>query len=631
MKKPSSELISFSILASIILLQEGVILTSMVSSGKTEEVQLFGQWPFSAGSFDDSSGKTYDFAYNESHVELVIGFHGEESRQRIAAIVSHEKGIILNQFLWPNTTRSTVISVPTDRIQKLLRNLAKDENVEYVEPNWKYTAYVMPNDPGWIDQWGPSKIEASTAWDIQKGSNAVLVAVVDTGIYHSHPDLLARYVPLGYDWVNNDADPIDDNGHGTHCAGIIAAAINNSVGIAGLAQVQVMAEKALAHNGMGYSDDLAKAIVHATDQGAKIISCSWGSDRESQLIHKAIKYAANKGALVIAAAGNSGTSNRNYPAAYQEVIAVTATDENDRPAAFTSYGDWVDIAAPGTSIYSTFLWNIYYSMSGTSMACPHVAGVAALVWSQYPEMNDEQVRTQLLNTANDLGPPGFDVFYGNGRVNARKAVSVTISLTGSKILKAPANTVYFLYKNPSESTTPETAYDTVANGIIYGLTANPQRQGFTSLNQLVLETGALNTTSMANSTVVLLGGPCPQKTVGYYESERLTPLKFAANETHYKFITQSNQTIAELSKSMADSGHEDMFVIETMMDKTNLVVIMYGFTWKGTWASGIFFKETISKNLDNYSEGCYVFHWVDDPRQDGVPENSEIHLEYLVH
>jgi len=631
MKKPSSELISFSILASIILLQEGVILTSMVSSGKTDEVQWFRQWPFSADSLDVSSGKTYDFAYNESHVELIIGFHGERSDQRITAVVSREKGIILNQFSWSNTSRSTVVSVPTDRVSKLLKNLARDENVEYVEPNWKYGAYALPNDPRWVDQWGPLKIEADRAWDIQKGSNAVLVAIVDTGIYYSHPDLLARYVSLGYDWVSNDADPVDDNGHGTHCAGIIAAAINNSVGIAGLAQVQVMAEKALAHNGMGYSDDLANAIVHAADQGAKIISCSWGSDRESQLIHEAIKYATNKGALVIAAAGNSGTNTRNYPAAYQEVIAVTATDENDRPAAFTSYGDWIDIAAPGTSIYSTFLWNIYYSMSGTSMACPHVAGVAALVWSQYPEMSNEQVRNQLLNTADDLGSPGFDVFYGYGRANARKAVSVTVSLTGSKILKAPANTAYFLYRNPSESTTPETAYDTVANGIIYGLTANPQRQGFTSLNQLILETGALNTTSIVNATVILLGGPCPQKTVSYYESEKLTPLKFVANETHYKFITQSNQTVALLSRSMADSGHEDMFAIEVLMDKTNLVVIMYGFTWKGTWASGILFKETLSKNLSNYSEGCYVFHWIDDRRQDGVPENSEIHLEYVVH
>jgi hypothetical protein len=331
---------------------------------------------------------------------------------------------------------------------------------------------------------------------------------------------------------------------------------------------------------------------------------------------------------VIAAAGNSGTNTKHYPAAYPEVIAVAATDENDRLAPFSSYGDWIDIAAPGTSIYSTYLWNDYLSLSGTSMACPHVAGVAALEWSQFPEMANEQVRSQLMYTADDLGTPGFDVYYGYGRVDARKAVSLSAALIGSKVVDAPANSVYFLYLNPIEGVKAETAYDAIASGILYGLDINQQQQQFMSTSNLVLASGELDSSRINNSVVVLFGGPCPQKTVGYYENMEKTPLRFAANATHFMFVTQANVTIAALSRVNTYSGHEDMFTIEVFKDKTNLIVIMYGFGWKGTWASGIYLKEVISKNLNAYSENCYVFHWIDSPSQDGVPQSNEIHQEF---
>jgi hypothetical protein len=387
-----------------------------------------------------------------------------------------------------------------------------------------------------------------------------------------------------------------------------------------------MAEKGLAHNGVGYDDDLAKAIVHAADKGANIISCSWGTDRESQLLREAVQYATDAGALVIAAAGNSGTNTRYYPAAFPEVIGVTATDENDRPAAFTTYGDWVSLAAPGTSVYSTYLWNTYASMSGTSMACPHVAGVAALVWSQYPAMSNEQVRNQLLYTADDLGETGRDVFYGFGRVNARKAVERTIALTGSNVLNAPSSTVYFLHLNPTEASAA-TAYDTIASGIVYGLTANPQKQEFTSNSHVLLESGRLNASAIANATIVLFGGPCPQKTVRYYETAGMTPAKFDSDSSSYRFLTQDGQTLAELSRATVDSEHEDMFVVEVLADGTNLIVIMYGFSWRGTWAGGIFFKDTISKSLNWFAEKYCVFHWIDGQQLDGIPESSEIHQE----
>ena len=628
MKKDSRLLTILRTLMLVTITLESLALLNTSAFGIAVEVPWFRQWPFSADAYTGSSEAPYGFAYNGSHVELVVGFHEEnQTDQKLVRIINRNKGSAMNRFSWSHKTKSIVASVPTGEVAKLLEGLVGERNVDYVEPNWDSYIDASVNDPRWMYQWGAARIEADKAWNVQKGDSAILVAVVDTGISYDHPDLKTNYVPLGYDWVNNDTDPMDDNGHGTHCAGIIAAALNNSIGVAGLAQVRIMAEKALTHNGAGYDDDLAKAIIHAADQGARIISCSWGSNGESQLLHDAVQYATNAGALVVAAAGNSGTKKRHYPAAYPEVISVTATDENDRPAAFTTYGDWVDLAAPGTSIFSTYLWNSYLSMSGTSMACPYVAGVAALVWSQYPAMSNEQVRNQLLYTADDLGTVGFDVFYGFGRVNARKAVEQTVALTGSGIVSAPANSVYFMHVNPTKDTSAATAYDTIASGVVYGLTANSQRQEFASNSRLILESGRLNTSALANATVVLFGGPCPQETVRYYENAGMTPVKFEADETSYKFLTQNGQTIAELSRGSVDSGREDMFVVEVLTDGTDLIVIMYGFSWEGTWASGIFFKEIISKSLNWYAEKYYVFHWIDGLHQDGIPESGEIHQE----
>jgi len=294
---------------------------------------------------------------------------------------------------------------------------------KYVEPNFKYNVDFVPNDPYWNQQWGPTKIGVDKAWNTTTGDPSILVAVIDTGVDWDHPDLVANYVPLGYDWVNNDTDPMDDHGHGTHCAGIIAASLNNSIGIAGIAQVHIMAEKAINEHGIGDEASLANAIIHAVDQGAKILSNSWGDTQESELIHNAIKYAYDQDVLVVAAAGNWASKVKMYPAAYDEVVAVTATNQTDSPASFTSFGNWVELAAPGVKIYSTMYDNDYANLSGTSMACPHVSGVAALAWSMFPNATRNWIRQWLHYTADDLGEPGFDEYYGYGRINAEKAVT----------------------------------------------------------------------------------------------------------------------------------------------------------------------------------------------------------------
>jgi thermitase len=361
---------------------------------------------------------------NENSSELIIGIDNTHptAHSDLTDLLNKYQGKVVNTISANGKPIALVTTVPPAKSYTFQQAVKTSGLARYIEPNKKYQTQFTPNDPYWTQQWAPTKIQADYAWNTTQGNHTILVAVIDTGIDYTHPDLTANYVPLGYDWVNNDNNPIDDNGHGTHCAGIIAAQTNNTIGIAGLAQVRIMAEKGLNSIGNGYDDDLANAIIHAVDQGANILSNSWGGTESSELLHDAIKYAYNHGVLIVAAAGNAASTYKHYPAAYDEVIAVTATTSFDLPAPFTSFGDWAELGAPGVSILSTMPGNYYDLKGGTSMACPHVAGLAALIWSQFPKASRDWIRAQLRFTADDLGEPGFDVYYGYGRINAKKAV-----------------------------------------------------------------------------------------------------------------------------------------------------------------------------------------------------------------
>jgi len=354
--------------------------------------------------------------------EIVIGMNAHESSySRVKSIVANFAGKIKDEISIASNVKAFVAIVPFELASLVADSLIAAKACRYVEPNWKIETDFTPNDPNWEQQWGPKKIQADYAWNTTVGSHSVLIAIIDTGIDYTHPDLAANYVPLGYDWVNDDDEPMDDHGHGTHCAGIAAGVTNNAEGIAGIAQVGIMTEKCLNENGQGYAEDLAKGIIHAVDQGADILSNSWGSDAPSSLIEDAIEYASSNGVLVCASAGNSGTDALHYPSSYDDVVAVTATDSNDSPAFFTSFGDWVEVAAPGVSILSAIPGG-YGSKSGTSMSCPHVAGVAALILSLHSNLSNVQLRQALRYASDDLGEKGFDEYYGYGRINARKGV-----------------------------------------------------------------------------------------------------------------------------------------------------------------------------------------------------------------
>jgi len=325
-----------------------------------------------------------------------------------------------------------VVDVPPNNLSSLWNEAQAGSLARYMEPDMVFRAQFVPDDLYYHYQWALPQIQADWAWNKTTGDSSILVAVADSGIDYNHPDLMNNYVALGYDWVNGDNDPLDDFGHGTACAGIIGAQLNNAAGIAGIAQVKIMAEKGLNSTGYGFETNLAIAIIHAVVQGARIISISWGGG-DSELIHDAIKYAYENDVLVLAAAGNLNSDSKVYPAAYDEVVAVAATDQTDEKAGFSNWGSWIGVAAPGTQILSTMpTYHVtlndegyspnYDYISGTSAASPHAAGVAALIWSSFPSATRDWVRGQLSFTADDLGSPGFDVIYGSGRVNARKAV-----------------------------------------------------------------------------------------------------------------------------------------------------------------------------------------------------------------
>ena len=273
-----------------------------------------------------------DFRLSDSSSgELIIGLDDArpESYSRVIDEVTKSQGRIVDTISMQGKMEAVVAYIPSAVAASFMGKIRAANLAEYVEPNREFQTQFMPDDPYWNMQWGPQKIEADKAWGITTGSHSILVAVVDTGVDYTHPDIAPNYVPLGYDWVNHDTDPMDDFGHGTHVAGIIAAIINNSVGIAGIANVSVMAEKGLDANGMGYEHWLAEGIIHAVDQGANIISMSWGGYFDSNLIHSALLYAYDHSVLLFASAGNSFDTQPIYPAYYDEVDAVVATDQND--------------------------------------------------------------------------------------------------------------------------------------------------------------------------------------------------------------------------------------------------------------------------------------------------------------
>lgn len=354
--------------------------------------------------------------------ELVVKFKTEAGKQALLQSLSLRA--------LTRVERLDALVVKPERAAEALAKLQADPRVAYAEYNHVVRKFQAPATPALGFRagdemlgklWGMTKIQAEKVWAQGIGDPKVRVAVVDTGIDHRHPDFGGR-VEKGYDFINNDADAMDDEGHGTHCAGTVAAGLGNG-GVVGVAPgVGLVAVKVLSASGSGSFAGVAKGVVYAADQGVEVISLSLGGGFPSQVLEDAVRYAIGKGCLVVAAMGNENTDDPSYPAASPGVMAVGATISNDLRASFSNYGQHISVAAPGGDIWSTKLGGGFESLSGTSMATPHVAGLAALLKSSAPQLDAKGLRQRIEASADDLGAQGFDPMFGHGRIRADRAV-----------------------------------------------------------------------------------------------------------------------------------------------------------------------------------------------------------------
>ncbi len=317
---------------------------------------------------------------------------------------------------------------------QFLGQLTADPEIAYAEPNYIYRASFVPNDPLYAQQWNLKTIGMERAWEKATGKGAT-VAVIDTGVARYLPDLAQSNFVRGYDFVDDDEDPTDQQGHGSHVAGTIAQTTNNSRGVAGVAyEAQIMPIRVLNRFGFGTVADISEGIRFASDRGANVINLSLGGGGDSQVLREAVDYATRKGVLVVCAAGNENQPRSSYPARYNGCLSVSATGPSGERAFYSNYGEAVDLSAPGgdkrTSESSGILQNtlglggipVYASFQGTSMAAPHVAGVAALLYSQGIK-DPSLIRRALLSTA-QTAPDDWRNFYGAGKLRADQAVAV---------------------------------------------------------------------------------------------------------------------------------------------------------------------------------------------------------------
>ncbi len=494
-------------------------------SKKSLKIIIFLLAPFLGGVFflipqsptvAQEQKKDIKYVPGEVIVKLRTGANIAQSLGRIKSKVKEAKA----EKIFKDKDRGDLSRIfkvefsPDQNIEEIVGEYQKDPSLEWAEPNYiREIAVTNPNDPKFQDgtQWGLNKIKAPEAWDIQKGSDSIRIAVVDTGVDWDHPDLQSNIwqdgsgnygydtvdanlsywenldndsdgvgdfrAILGEDYANIDYNPMDFHGHGTHVAGILGAVTDNSTGMAGTAwYCEIMAMRAgfaieydslngpgqnWVRVGMLEDDDSAAAITYAADNGASVINMSWGSYSSSSTIEAAINYAYLKGCVLIGAAGNNNSEGVFYPAGYSNVLAVAATDSNDQKASFSNYGPWVDVSAPGTGIYSTDLDNTYGSGSGTSYAAPFVAGQAGVLRSQYPSWSASQTSSEIKNTTDNIDTqnPSYIGKLGTGRINLeRSIVDIGSIIKLSSFSISPQNpavgeqvTATFSFKNESSS------------------------------------------------------------------------------------------------------------------------------------------------------------------------------------
>lgn len=306
------------------------------------------------------------------------------------------------------------------KMHRMLKKYKDHDLIEHAHPNYLVEASFIPNDPFFPYQYNLTKINAPAAWDLNQSNPSIQIAIIDTGVQLNHPELSSKLLP-GYDYVDYDNIPEDGNGHGTHVAGIAASITNNGVGIAGTAPLaSIVPIRVLDNSGQGTIGNVGNGLVFAANNGVQVVNLSLGGPTGDAFLQAAVQYAWDRGAVIIAAAGNDNTSYPIVPASYPNVIAVASTNSSDLKSNFSNYGPWVDMAAPGDVILSTYLSGSYAYLSGTSMAAPQVAGVAALLAAQ--GKTNVQIRDALCFASDPVS--GSGIYWTYGRLNAYQSLQV---------------------------------------------------------------------------------------------------------------------------------------------------------------------------------------------------------------
>jgi len=451
---------------------------------------------------------------------MLVHFAPDTSELERQSILADVDGTIVD---WIDSIDVAVVLLRSDSQRDVNGQsiLGESHLVEFVEVDgWVHGTYES-DDPDLYDEdrvYTAELLNLFEAWNYTIGDPNVVIAVLDTGIASNHPEFANKILP-GYDFFNKDDDPTDDHGHGTHVAGTSVALIDNGIGTAGVCpKCSVMPVKVLNENNSGTWSGVASGVIYAADNGANIIVMSLGSVAGTRTIAEAIEYAVEKGVLIVAAAGNINSDKEFFPAAYSGVIGVSATEKSNLRWSLSNYGDYVDISAPGHLIYGTHkdldnLYDGHLFMSGTSMATPHVAGLAGLLWSQDPTRSREEVENLLLGTAFDLGDPGRDKYFGVGRIDPLTALSIGASSQSTAQISGVVwrDTDADGFEDAGESAGVPNALvelkDLIANNIVV---ERANSQGFWRANQLpagnyqirVIGTQLIPTTKKAIVTLV---------------------------------------------------------------------------------------------------------------------------------
>jgi hypothetical protein len=344
---------------------------------------------------------------SEAELDKILKPHGGKRAGKIEGIDVH------------------VVQLPAKASEKAIAALlAKNKHLKFAELDVIASAAANANDPYYPKAWHLPKIGVPTAWDASMG-DGVVIAILDTGLNGNHEDIVGRAVP-GWNFYDNNADTSDVHGHGTAVAGAAVAGTNNGKGVAAIAgNAYIMPVRIADANAQATGSAIASGLVWAADNGAKVANISYHGIPGNLTVQNAAKYMKNRGGLVVVAAGN--TSAEIVSPADDAMIFVSATDANDVKASWSSWGNYVDLAAPGVSVYTTDRGGGYKTASGTSLASPVVAGVVGLMMAANPTLGPTDIEKVLFSTAQDLGSAGFDSYYGHGRVNAAAAVQTALT------------------------------------------------------------------------------------------------------------------------------------------------------------------------------------------------------------